>query len=251
MHFSLVNDMDIRRFFIDKSAFDGNTFRISGDEYLHMTKVLRYKVGYKVILCLNDGYDYYSTITEIAKDYLIARLDDKINNDTRTISDITLIQAVPKGDKFDFIAQKSVELGVETIQPFISRYCNEKSINYDRCMRIMLEACKQCGRSRISELKDVISFADVVSSLNNYDAVFMAYENEREKNLNDYSDVVENAHKIAVIVGSEGGFADEEYQILKEKGVKTFSLGKRILRAETASVVAVSLIMFLKGEMNI
>ena len=243
--------MEIKRFFLDKSAFDGSKFVITGEEYYHMTKVLRHKVGYKIIVCLNDGFDYYSTITRIDKDSLIATLDKRVDNDTRTRSNVTLMQALPKGDKFDFICQKAVELGVSRVVPFMSHNTNEDKVNHARCRRIMLEACKQCGRSCISHVDDVTTFDGVFDMLDDYDAVFMAYENEREHVLGDYIDVLDSADNIAVIVGSEGGFTEDEYKTLRDRGVHTFSLGKRILRAETASIVAVSLVMYLKGEMNI
>ena len=243
--------MEIKRFFLDKSTFDGEKFVITGDEFYHMTKVLRHKVGYKIIVCLNDGIDYYSTITEIGKDSAVAMLDERVDNDTKTKCELTLFQALPKGDKIDFISQKCVELGVDYIVPFTSHNTNEDKVNYNRCMRIMLEACKQCGRSRISHLEQLVDFDSMYSMLKDYDIVLMAYEGETMHNLGDYASELAKANRIAVIVGSEGGFTTDEYEAYKKAGARTFSLGKRILRAETASIVAVSLVMYLKGEMNI
>ena len=243
--------MEIKRFFLDNSAFDGEKFVITGEECYHMIKVLRHKVGYRIIVCLNDGYDYYSTIASIEKDRVIAYLDEKVSNDTKTKCNVTLLQALPKGDKFDFICQKCVELGVLNIVPFLSHNTNETKVNYDRCQRIMLEACKQCGRSRISHIGDLTDFVGILSKLDEFDLVLMAYENESKLILRDHIEDIKSANNIAIIIGSEGGFTDEEYNLLKGKNVRTFSLGKRILRAETASIVAISLLMYEKGELNL
>lgn len=243
--------MEIKRFFLDKNSFDGEKFVFDGDEFVHMTKVLRHKVGYKIIVCLNDGKDYHATLTDIKKDHAIARLDSIVLNDSATKCDFTLFQALPKGDKFDFIAQKAVELGVNNIVPFVSEYTNEKVINHNRCMRIMQEASKQCGRSNVASLSDITNIDGIIERVKDYDLVLMAYENENEKAIGDYLIDIEKADNIAVIIGSEGGFSKEEYLKFGESGVKTFSLGKRILRCETASIVALSLAMYLKGEMNI
>ena len=243
--------MEIKRFFIDSSAFDGENFTITGEEFYHMTKVLRHKVGFKIIVCLNDGYDYYATITSINKDSVIAHLDEIVFNEAKTKCLVTLMQALPKGDKFDFICQKCVELGVGNIIPFTSHNTNETNVNYSRAMRIMLEACKQCGRSRISHIDELTTFDGIVKLTTDYDLVLMAYEHESVAVLGNHMNSIESANNIAIIIGSEGGFTEEEYNTLKSKGVKTFSLGKRILRAETASIVACSLLMYLKGEMNL
>lgn len=243
--------MEIKRFFLDKNSFDGDRFVISGDEFVHMTKVLRHKVGYKIIVCLNDGKDYHATVTAIEKDHAIARLDSIVLNDTATVCEFTLFQALPKGDKFDFIAQKAVELGVDKIVPFVSDYTNEKLINHNRCMRIMQEASKQCGRSNVASLFDITNIDGIIERVKDYGLALMAYEGETENTIGDYLFEIEKADSIAVIIGSEGGFSKEEYVKLKDSGVRPFSLGKRILRCETASIVALSLAMYLRGEMNI
>jgi len=243
--------MEIKRFFLDKRFFDGEKFDIVGDEFIHMTKVLRHKVGYKIVVCLGDGKDYNATVTDIGRDGAVARLDSVVENNSATECGFTLFQALPKGDKFDFIAQKAVELGVKNIVPFLSEHTNEKDVNRNRCMRIMQEASKQCKRAELASLDEVTDIDGLIEATASYDIMLMAYENEKERVIGDYAKEIESAERIAVIVGSEGGFSESEYLKLKDAGVKTFSLGKRILRCETASVVAVSLAMYLRGEMKI
>ncbi|MDE7337511.1 MAG: 16S rRNA (uracil(1498)-N(3))-methyltransferase, partial [Clostridia bacterium] len=147
--------MEIKRFFAEKEDYDGNNIKIYGEEFAHMTKVLRHKVGYKIIVNLDDGKDYECTLTEIKPDCAVAKVDSIKENECKTKAEVTLFQALPKGDKFDFIVQKCVELGVEKIVPFLSRYTNESKFNIVRSRKIAIEACKQCGRSRKAEVAEL------------------------------------------------------------------------------------------------
>ena len=241
--------MEIKRFFADKTDFSQDKIILSGEEFTHLTRVLRYKVGYKVIVNLDDDKDYCGTIEEIAKDYAVVKVDEIKDNDCKTCAEVTLFQALPKGDKLDYIVQKCVELGVKEIVPFLSAYTNETKFNPTRQNRIALEACKQCGRSlktTVSELKD---FSDVVDMLKNYDTVILPYEHAVRGSMAQVNGICAGK-RIALIIGSEGGFAPEEVQKTKECGAQIVSLGKRILRCETAAVIATGLVMYELGELK-
>ncbi|MBD5099970.1 MAG: 16S rRNA (uracil(1498)-N(3))-methyltransferase [Clostridiales bacterium] len=241
--------MEIKRFFANSEDYDGSNIRIYGEEFTHMTKVLRHKVGYKIIVNLDDGKDYNCTLSEIKSDCAIARIDSVTDNECKAKASVTLFQALPKGDKFDFIVQKCVELGVEKITPFLSKYTNESKFNYARSQRIALEACKQCGRSRKAEIGELTDFDGLIDELKDYDVIIMPYENSKVGKIGQIKGL-ESGKKIALIIGSEGGFCEEEVQRVKNLGGEIVSLGKRILRCETASIVAVSLVMYELGELQ-
>ena len=138
--------MDIKRFYVNADDITDNVVTILGDEFWHLTKVLRYKTGYQIIVCNNqDGKDYLCKITLIDKDYAQAIVQDIVDNECKTKVNVTLFQALPKGDKADLIVQKAVELGVQDIYFFNSSFVSEAKFNLDRLNKINVEACKQCG----------------------------------------------------------------------------------------------------------
>lgn len=242
--------MEIRRFYVDKGDIRDGFVTVKGDEYIHMTKILRHKVGYKIIVNNNsDGFDYYAVITDIGKESARAEIVDTVINDTVSNVDVTLLQALPKGDKSDFIAQKATELGVKKIVFFLSEFTAEKKINIDRIKRITLEACKQCGRAFVPKVEFVNTIAELL--IERYDKVIFMNEHERKMSFSDLSFSNDKEKKVALIVGSEGGFSDREVCEICDKGAVSVSLGKRILRAETASVASMSIVMYKLGEMDI
>lgn len=241
--------MEIRRFYVDTGDISDGIITVKGDEFVHMTKILRHKVGYKIVVNNNfDGYDYYAVITDIGKDSARAEIVEKVINDTDTSVDITLMQALPKGDKSDFIAQKATELGIKKIIFFISEFTAEKKFNLDRIRRITLEACKQCGRAFVPSVETVYAINEL--PIGEYDKVILMSEHERKISLSDIA-IEKDTAKVALIVGSEGGFSTEEVNEFIVKGAISVSLGKRILRAETASIAAMSIVMYKFGEMDI
>lgn len=242
--------MDIKRFYVKSEDINDNICKITGNEFYHLTKVLRHKVGFVIIVCNNiDGKDYYAKLTEINKDFALAEIYDAIDNECKTNVDITLYQALPKGDKIDLITQKAVELGISNIKIFNSKYVSESKFNIDRLDRINLEACKQCGRSRVANINGVLDFSSMLLELDSYDKVLVCYENEKYNNFKTALDNF-NGKSLALIIGSEGGFDIEEIEKIREHGGISVTLGSRILRAETASIVSVALAMYELGELN-
>ena len=241
--------MELKRFFASAEDFDGRYITLEGEEFEHMTKVLRHKVGFKIIVSLNDGKDYYCTIVEIRKTYAKAEVDEIIDNECKSKASVTLFQALPKGDKLDIIIQKCVELGVEDIIPFKSRFTNESKYNVNRARRIALEACKQCGRARKANVGELVDFEEMIERLSYYDVVILPYENAKVGSMRDVVGLGEGK-KIALIIGSEGGFFSDEVKLAEKKNAQVISLGKRILRCETAAIIASALIMYELGDLQ-
>lgn len=232
--------MEIKRFYAQKSDKKGKIFTIQGEEAHHMIRVLRYKIGYKIIVFDGTGYDYYCTIIEMGKDYVVAQIDEVVENDSTPKIAIRLFQGIAKQDKMDFIVQKAVELGVSEITPVITAR-SEKDVKIEKLEKIAIGAAKQCGASRLTKINEPIYLAEIPSE----NLVVFAYEDEGDRTLRDLS--IGKFNKIDLIVGSEGGFTEEEGKELVQRGAVAVSLGKRILRAETASITLTALILYKAG----
>lgn len=230
--------MEIRRFFVKPEDFDGESVSICGEEFIHAVKVLRQKVGFTIIFSTGDGYDYYAEITQISKDNLTAKFIKKEYAEATPKKQITLYQGSLKGGKNDFVVQKAVELGVTKVVFFDSKNVVEKKISVDRLNKIAVEAMKQCGRADRMDI-EFIPFKRVLERASEQE-ILMFYEGECQSKLCDLP--LKDKQSIAVIVGSEGGFDTTEVAEAVANKIKTVSLGKRVLRAETASVVAVALV---------
>jgi len=232
-------------FFVEKQNIENNIAYITDKEDInHIVKVLRKREGDKINLC-DGNYDYSSRIVEISKDRIKLLIESKTLNDRESIKNIFLFQCIIKNQKMDFIVQKATELGVKTIVIDISEK-QEKKV--ERWRKIAQEAQKQCLRPippliempiRISEIKE--------KYLDKLDILFIPYEKESETSewciSSDYNN-------IGILIGPEGGFEEEEIEELKTfKNVQVISLGKRILRSETASIAALSILMHEVGEM--
>jgi len=249
-----------RRFIVkEKDIINNNeeNFWIRGSEVKHI-QVLRHNVNDEITV-----NDYICKILQIKKDSIMLQKiklapEVGVSNYFITIDlqvyklDRTLYIALLKGEKMDLVIQKAVELGCKKIVPFFSKNVvvklDEKSIKKkkEKFQIIANEACKQCGRTDGVEIFDFLSFNDVVKNMENYDVNFFAYENENET-VHEVIDKckLKKVKYISCIVGAEGGFSDEEADILKKLSkVKCVSLGTRILRAETAVFNIISIIMY-------
>ncbi len=239
--------MEIRRFFVTPQDICANgEIIVFGDEFAHMTKVLRYKVGYKALVCANDGIERLCTIKSIDKDKAILTVDEQRVQDKKRVH-VTLFAGLLKNNKLDFAIQKAVELGIDEVRPFLSHNTAETKFSVDRANKIALEAAKQCGSSYLTEVKDLCTFDGVVKSFSDFDRVLFAYEYEKKNRIKDCDLQGKN---IALIVGAEGGFSENEAQKAKDNGGQIVTLGKRILRAETASIVSSALLLDALGELD-
>lgn len=243
----------MHRFFVDSSAIKDNLVCISGDDVAHITKVLRLKSGDDVTVCDGNKTDYMCKVESADKGLVTMRIYEQTPNDAESKTSITVYQGVPKSDKMDFIIQKCVELGVCRIVPTESARCVAKIKDGDkkkaRWQKISEEAAKQCGRGIVPQIDDVCTFSQAVKA--NHGLKIMPYECEKDGNLSDVLQNVPKGEDIAIYIGPEGGFEQAEAELATNAGVKTVTLGKRILRCETAGIATVSAIMYALGEWNI
>ncbi len=225
--------MDLKRFFTD--TLDEEFATLTGSEFIHAVKVVRLKVGYKLIVCNNTPYDYYGEVCSIEKDSLLIKIEKKVWNDTELSKNVTLY--IGNNKELDTVVQKAVEMGVKRIVPFFSQHCNCPTINETRLKTIVAESSKQCGRSILAEVSPLLPFSEALADMKGTKCAFYEYERE-----NKVADVPMQDEDISVVIGCEGGFSQEETEAMRQNGCRLLTLGKRILRVSTAVVSACTLI---------
>ncbi len=213
---------------------------IDGSENLHLSKVLRMKVGDQIIINCNDEFDYFCTIESITKSQTLAKIESKKTCQALPKRNIVLFQALPKKEYFDIIIAKSIELGVSKIVPFTSKFTVVKEVKKDRVLIQIMTACKQCERSKLVELGEILTFSNMLKELKNFDAILFANEDDNET-AKFIPSLVEGKQNIAVIVGAEAGFSPDERKEIIKAGAKSITLGTRILRNDTACVAMLTL----------
>lgn len=235
-----------RRFFSDK--IDGEVVWIMGDELRHMN-VLRLTVGDTVTLVDGSGYDYRAKIMDFSRDAAQLNILGKSMNMRETPFCVELFQAVCKGDKNDFIVQKAVELGAKSVRFFTSENTVKGDINAVRLQKISDEAVKQCRRSQRITVEKSMCFSDLLSAISGFDRVLFCNECECSRNIGEALSKAPVPDRTAVIIGSEGGFTEKEIKTLSQLAVSV-TLGARILRAETAAVSALSIVIYELTNLN-
>lgn len=238
----------MKRFYFNDNLEVGKTYTIDGIEHNHIKNVMRMTIGDNIILVCGDEYDYMATITNMSKGDTTVCISSKEYNEYNSKCDITVFQALVKSDNMSLIIQKLTELGVKTFVPFESDFITSKD-KFGKVLKLQEvsnQSIKQCKRSIPMKVEDTISFKTLVERLGNFDKVIFANECEKNEKL---SDIAFNPNeKIAIIIGSEGGFSESEIEKLCGAGARSISLGKRILRAETASIALTSVVSYLLGE---
>lgn len=238
--------MTIKKYYVNSGEISGNSAKVFF-EYNHMVNVIRQKAGDEVILINGDGYYYFSVIEKINKDSVDIVINKKVKDTSEPKIKITAYLGLLKSDHMDFAVQKLSELAVHKIIPFVSQntVVKKETAKIERFKKIAIESAKQCGRSKILNVEPVAEFKEVLGSLNNFDAVIFAYEVENKLSVKTALKDLTGVKEIAFIIGSEGGFTETEAKEFKAfSNVKTVSLGKRILRAETAAINLAGIIMY-------
>ena len=240
--------MKCKRYYYQGEIKTNQSLTIDGEEFHHMINVVRSQIGEKVVVFNGDGNDYFCKITSINKKHAELFVEKCDKNISTPQIKVTLYQAVCKGEKLSLITQKITELGATDMLVFFSQFTDikEKTSKLDKLEKVSISASKQCGRSDILNVKGILSFKEMIGYIKNknHNKVFVAYENAEEKTLYDAFQENNNYSDIAIIIGAEGGFAEDEISCLKENNCEIVSLGKRILRTETAAIAGITQIIF-------
>lgn len=248
------------KFFIKKeNILNGRAYVTDGDA-AHIAKVLRLTEGCALTLCDGEGTDYSAVITHIEKNEVRLDITDSRPCLAEPALSVTLFQGLPKQGKMDFIIEKCTELGISRIVPVAAFRCvasvrdekaEEKKLA--RWRRIAAESVKQCGRGVIPEVTGVMTLENAVSLAKTLDFSIAAYENERDLPLKSALSAVRGKTEpktAGIFIGPEGGFESKEAETFRAAGIPAVTLGRRILRTETAGCAVLTAIMYEFGELS-
>ncbi|MBR2860720.1 MAG: 16S rRNA (uracil(1498)-N(3))-methyltransferase [Clostridia bacterium] len=244
----------MRRFYCKSENINQDGIFFDKDESQHIKKVLRLTPGEEIIVSDGTGEDYLCVLTECAEK-CVAKINGKVKNENEPKTNVILFQAVIKNEKMDLVIQKAAELGITKIVPVITARtvvkiedAKKELHKKERWQKIALEACKQCGRSKVPEVCSAMSLKEAIKLYSACETKIVAYEEEKTQSI---TKAVTKTQSVGYFIGPEGGITEEEHSLLVSAGGVSVSLGKRILRAETAAIACGAVIMALTGEMNV
>ncbi len=236
------------KFFISKDFIKNDKVFLDGENANHLTNVLRSKIGEEIEVSCGDGYDYICKIEKINKDSVICKIIDCFGNESEPNIKITLYQGLPKSEKMELIIQKCVELGIDEIVPVntdrvIVKLAGKEDKKIARWNKISESAAKQSRRGKIPTIQPIINFDEAISQAKNKDLKIIPYEKEKEKGIKQ---VIKGftGKNIAIFIGPEGGFSDNEIKLALENNITPITLGKRILRTETAGFITTAILLY-------
>ena len=240
----------MHRFFVPIDRIQGESCVISGSDAEHARVVLRLKKGDKLQVCDGFGSEYLGEIERIDRDIQV-RFLEKLENRAEPQCKVTLYQGIPKQSKMELIVQKCVELGVQAVVPVSFGRCVAKPAQEqkkrERWQKIAQEAAKQSGRGIIPQVAAPASFQAALDQMASHELLIVCYENETEKSLRS---LLTGQKDVGLVIGPEGGLEAAEVEAMRQIGGTTITLGRRILRTETAGMAVLSGIMFFAGEME-
>lgn len=246
------------RFFMNKADINSNIIILTGENASHIAQVLRLGIGDEIIICDGEQNDYHCKINKIAKEKthyeVLAEVKEKTENRAEPNTKITLFQGLPKADKMELIIQKAVELGVYEIVPVITdrvivKWDKKSDEKVARFQNIAEAAAKQSGRGIIPKIRNIVSLEESILQAKSLDNSIVAYENEKSFTLKTFLNGFGGA-SLGVFIGPEGGFSENEISKLNNAEIQSVSLGNRILRTETAGIIAVAIMIYhLEGKL--
>ncbi|MEY7998970.1 16S rRNA (uracil(1498)-N(3))-methyltransferase [Clostridium sp. Mt-5] len=248
----------MNKFFVPEQDMHFDTVFIKGDDVKHINKVLRLQCGDKVNINNCNGREFLGIIDKIEKEKVTVKILEELKLCNESPVEMYLFQGLPKSSKMDLIVQKATEIGACEITPVITKRVVVKGDftqfkKVDRWNKIAREACKQCKRSKIPVVDAPVDFEKLLQGLNSMDLIIVPYENEKNMGIKKTIDSIENKDlikKVAVVIGPEGGFEEEEIELLKGINSHIVTLGPRIFRTETAGFVSLALLMYELGDLG-
>ena len=238
----------MQHFFVDASQVSEETIWIEGTDVNHMKNVLRMRIGEEVTVSDGQGKEYLCQVRDFEEEQVQLKIVETKASDAELPSKIYLFQGLPKNDKMEWIIQKTVELGVYEVIPVAMKNCVVKLDDKKAKSKVMRwqaiaeSAAKQSKRSLIPEVKMPMSYKEAVAYAKELDVKLVPYENEHGMaGTKAAMEQIKKGESIAVFIGPEGGFAPEEIALVQDE-MQLISLGKRILRTETAGIAALAIL---------
>ena len=246
----------MHHFFVTESGCKGDLVRLSAEQAHQVCHVLRLKPEDSIVVLDNSGFAYDVALTEVTKREATGRITGKRPASGEPRRQITLFQSLLARDKFEMVLQKGTEVGVSRFVPIQTdrSLLRAKQIDANkitRWQRILTEAAEQSHRGRIPEIEQPVGFAEALAQFGQFDRVLIAAPSDESPTLRQVLMQDDRAPaSVAILIGPEGGFTEQEVALAGEKGAVAISLGPRILRTETAAIVAPALVLYELGEME-
>ena len=247
------------RFFVSTDQIHGQRLVLTGSQARQIYSVLRMRETERITVLDNRGWQYEVRLDKVSSDLVMGEVLARESALGEPKVKLTLFQALLKKDNFEWVLQKGTELGVARFVPLITQRCvvrqkRIKPVKLQRWQRIMSEAAEQSGRGRLPELAEPLFLTEALEDAGKFDQAIIPWEEEREVSLlHALKENVSNRPSplgIALLIGPEGGFEEEEIVAAQTAGVQPVTLGPRILRAETAAIVAAALTLSAAGELK-
>jgi 16S rRNA (uracil1498-N3)-methyltransferase len=247
----------MRRFYVNQNQITEQEIRIIGPDVNHIKNVLRMKQGEEIIICNGQGKDCYCIIDRVSENEIIALVQTVKDTDTELGTRITLFQGLPKSDKMELIIQKAVELGVYEIIPVMTKRVivrlddkKKEEKKLERWQAIAEGAAKQSGRGIIPIIKPVQTYVQAIAYAKTFDKNVIPYENAKGmQNTREIMYGLSKHRTVGVFIGPEGGFEAAEIDCAKQAGIDPITLGKRILRTETAGLAVLAMMVLVLDEL--
>jgi len=242
----------VHQFFADEIDPETGVARLAGGEHLHLKRALRLKTGDEILVSDGDGALFNAVVSEVGSAFTRARLVKRVDWEPESPLEITLLQAVPKGRKMDWVLQKATELGVRRVIPVmsdrsISRIQGERWLRKKaRWEQILREAAKQSHRALIPHLGDLLPLTAALPAYR--ETLNLFFTPRGQATLRECLDNFTGARKMTVVIGPEGGFTPTERAAAAAEGYRSCSMGPRVLRLETAVIKALSVLQFILGD---
>lgn len=244
------------KFFIKKEDIIDNKVKITGNDAQHISRVLRTEVGKTLTLCDGEGTDFLAKVTECSKECVSLDITSTFPCFAEPGISVTLFQGLPKQGKMDYIIEKCTELGVFRIVPVstkrsVVKIDDKKSElkKLERWQKIANESVKQCGRGSIPKILNVMSVKEAIEYSKTLDLTIAAYECETENSIKSALKNI-SPKSVGIFIGPEGGLDEKEIEMFKTANITTITLGKRILRTETAGHTVLTAVMYEFNELK-
>ena len=248
-----------RRFYASPDNITASLATLSTQETHHLIHVLRMTPGDEAFVFDGCGREFRCSFSRVEANQALLEIEETLSDIVESSLHITLAQALAKGEKFDFIVQKATELGVSAVAPLITRNSDvrlddqQKNNRVERWRRISLEAMKQCGRRRLVEIARPRSLREFIAETTALDArnqVTLVFSEGGGMPIAEALQPSAEGSAVCALVGPEGGWSTDELEALKDSGSSAVTLGPRVLRTETAALVALTLIQNALGDLS-
>ncbi len=243
-----------RRFFVKPEDIDDETVVLAGGAARQIARVLRLTIGDSIEVLDGSGYEHEARIASLSRGEVVGTIVGRRMCPGEPAIRLTLAVCLPKSDKIEIIVQKATELGASelvvvrserTVANPSTERLNERLIRWER---IAAEAAEQSGRGKLPRIRPLVGFDELMDEIPGCDLAVVAWEQETESSLKDVLRANSGARSVMVIIGPEGGLTESEVERARASGARSASLGKRLLRVETAAIAACAAVMYEIGD---